>query len=98
MESVRCLAAMRCGIDERVDNLQLLDDRAGPSMRNDDRQGIFMFRTNVNEMYVQPVDLGDEIRQGVQSRLDLAPIVLRRPIVGELLHRRELWALRLICD
>ena len=35
-------------------------------MRDDERQRIFMFRTNVNEMNVQPVDLGDEIRQGVQ--------------------------------
>jgi hypothetical protein len=53
MESVRCLAAMRCGIDERVDNLQLLDDRAGPSMRDDDRQGILMLRANVDKMNVR---------------------------------------------
>jgi hypothetical protein len=31
-------------------------------------------------MNVQPIDLGDELRQGVQFRLDLAPIVIRRPI------------------
>ena len=89
---------MRRGIDERVDDLQLLDDRAGPSVRDDDRQGILMLRANVNEMNVQPVDLGDELRQGVQPRLDLAPIVFRRPIAGELLHRRERHALRVISD
>ena len=98
MESVRCLAAMRRGIDERVDDLQLLDDRAGPSVRDDDRQRILMLRANVNEMNVQPVDLGDEVRQGVQPRLDLAPVVLRRPIARELLHRRERHALRVIRD
>jgi len=53
---------MRRGIDERVDNLQLLDDRAGPSVRDDDRQRIFMLLANMNEMNVQPIDLGDKIR------------------------------------
>ena len=51
---------MRRGIGQRIDELQLLDDRAGPSMRDDERQRIFMLRTNVNEVNVQPIDLGDE--------------------------------------
>src|SRR5918993_4346287 len=88
-----------CGwIGEWTDDLQLLDDRAGPSVVDDERQRVFVFRTNVDEVDVEPVDLGDELRQGVQLRLALAPIVLRRPIVGELLHRRELHALGLIGD
>ena len=37
----------------------------------------FMLRTDVNEMNVQPVDLGDELRQGVQFRL--APCASRSP-------------------
>src|SRR5215213_4426572 len=90
--------AVRRGIDEWIDDLDLLDDRAGPSVRDDERQRIFMFRTNVNEMDVQPVDLGDELRQGLQFRLDLAPIVICRPIAREVLHRRELHALGLIRD
>src|SRR3982074_3469324 len=98
MESVRCARAMGCGIGQRTDDLQLLDDRAGPSVRDDERQRIFMFGTNVNEMNVEPVDLGDEIRYGVQLRLDLAPIIIFRPIAGECLNRRELYALRLILD
>jgi hypothetical protein len=57
-----------------------------------------MFRTNVNEMNVQPINLGDEIRQGVQLGLDLALIVICRPIAGERLGRRELHALRCIRD
>ena len=36
--------AMGRGIDERVDDLQLLDDRAGPSVRNDERQRFVMVR------------------------------------------------------
>ena len=85
-----------CGrIGERADDFQLLDDRAGPSVRDDERQRVLMLRTNVNEMNVQPIDFGDEIRQGVQLGLDLAPIVICRPIAGECLRRRELHALRL---
>ena len=96
MERIRCAAAMRRGIGQRIDELHLLDDRAGPSVRDDDRQRIFMFRTDVDEMNVQPVDLGDEIRHGVQSRLARAPVVFRPPIARELLNRRELYALRRI--
>ena len=86
------------GIGQWIDDLHLLDDRAGPSVRDDERQRIFVLRTHVNEVNVQPIDLGDELRQGVQSRLALAPVVLRRPIARELLHRRELHALRCIRD
>jgi hypothetical protein len=49
-------------------------------------------------MNVEPVDLGHELRQRVQSRLDLAPILLFRPMAREFLHRRELSALRAIKD
>src|ERR1700736_6109101 len=85
------------GIRERIDDLQLLDDRTGPTVRNDERQCIFMFRTNVNEMNIQPIDLGDELRHGVQSCLALAPVVFRAPIARERLSRRELYALGCIC-
>ena len=89
---------MRRGIGQRIDDLQLLDDRAGPPVRDDERQRIFMFRTNVDEVDVEPVDLGDELRQGVQFRLALAPVVICRPIAREFLHRRERHALGLIRD
>src|SRR5579864_4253104 len=56
-----------------------------------------MFRANVNEMNVQPVDLGDELWQGIQLCLALAPVVFRGPIVRECLSRRELHALRSVC-
>jgi len=96
MERVRCARAMCRGIGQWIDNLELLDDRPGPSMGDDERQCVFMFRTNVNEMNVDPVDLGDEVRQGFQLRLALAPIVLCRPIPREFLNRRQLHALGLI--
>src|SRR5215470_3813712 len=88
---------MSRGIGERIDDLHLLDDRARPTVRDDERQRLFMFRTNVNEMNVQAIDLGDELRQSVQPYLALAPVVLRRPIAGKRLSRRELHALGCIC-
>ena len=85
MEGVRCAPAVCRGIGQWIDDLQLLDDRAGPSVIDDERQRVFMLRTNVDEVNVEPVDLGDELRQGVQLRLALAPVVVRRPIARELL-------------
>ena len=96
VEGVRCARAMRRWIGQRIDDLQLLDDRAGPPVRDDERQRILMFRTNVDEMNVEPVDVRHELRQGVQPRFDLAPVVICRPIGRELAHRRELHALRRI--
>ena len=69
MEGVRCAPAVRRRIGQRIDDLHLLDDRAGPAVRDDHRQRILVLRTDVDEMDVEPVDLGDELRQGVQPRL-----------------------------
>src|SRR2546426_10704060 len=57
-----------------------------------------MFRTDLNEVNVDAIDLGDELREGVELRLALAPVVLRPPIARELLDRRELNTLRCIRD
>jgi hypothetical protein len=55
-----------------------------------------MFRANVNEVNVQSVDLGDELRQGIEPRLHLAPVVAGYPVVREMSDGRELHALRVI--
>src|SRR6059058_4361192 len=98
IESVRRTRAMRRGIGQWIDNLQRLDHRAGPSVRDDEWQRMFMLRPNVNEMNVESIDLGHELREGLQFRLALAPVVICRPIAREFLNRRKLYALRLICD
>src|ERR1700722_19163483 len=49
-------------------------------------------------MYVQPVDLGNEVRQRLQFRFAFAPIVIRPPMANEFLNRRQLDALRCIRD
>jgi len=52
----------------------------------------------VDEVDVQPVDLGDELRHGVEPRLALAPVVLGQPVARDRLDRRQLHALRGIRD
>src|SRR3546814_7742145 len=78
MESVRLRPPKSGRIGQRLDDLQLLDDRSRPAVGDDDRQGILMLRTSVDEVNVELVDLGDEVREGVQLRLDLAPGILDR--------------------
>jgi len=86
------------GIGKGSDNFHLLDDRSGPSVRDDERQCVVMLRTDVDEVNVQSIDLGLELRQSVQPRLDLAPVVVLPPIARECLDRGDLNTLRVVCD
>ena len=52
----------------------------------------------MDEVDVQPVDLGLELRQRVQSCLAAAPVVLGRPVAREVLYRRQLHTLRAIVN
>jgi hypothetical protein len=52
----------------------------------------------MDEMDVEPVDLGDEVRQGVQPRLALPPVVVGSPVASEVLHERQRHALRIVLD
>ena len=61
MERVFFAPAVRRWIAQSLDDLQLLDDRARPAVIDDQRQRVFMFRTNVNEVNAKSIDLGDEL-------------------------------------
>jgi hypothetical protein len=52
MKGVQCARLMRRGIGQWINDLELLDDRARPSMRDNERQCIFVPGANVDEMYV----------------------------------------------
>ena len=56
-----------------------------------------MPRPDVDEVDLDPVDLGRELRQRAQSRLARASRTAR-PVAGERLHRRQLHALRSVWD
>ena len=98
MEGVLRPPAMSGGIGQRADHLQELQRGARPAMRHDQRHGVRMGRADVGELDVDAVDRGDELRQRVQLRLGLAPVVVRAPGADEVLQLRELDALRLIRD
>ena len=89
---------MRRRVGERFDDLQLFDDRTRPAVRDDERQRVVVLGANVDEVNVQPVDLGNELRQRVQLRLALTPVVAISPVVRELLRRLEGYTLRLISN
>jgi hypothetical protein len=67
-------------------------------MRDDDRQRVLMSGPHVDEVNVDSVDRRDELRQGVQLRFHLAPVVAAPPVLNQLLQLRQLRALRLIAD
>src|SRR4051794_38848134 len=52
-----------------------------------------MLGASVNEVDVDPVDLGDEVREGRKALLELSPVVIRCPIAGQRLDRLQLHAL-----
>src|SRR4051812_42769998 len=49
-------------------------------------------------MNIETVDLRDELRQRIQPRLYLAPVVVRAPVANQLLKLGELHALGSIID
>ena len=67
-------------------------------MGHDQRHRILMPRPDVDEVDLDPVDLGRELGQRVQPRLAPAPVVLGRPVAGERLQRRQLHPLGAVGD
>jgi hypothetical protein len=100
-DDVKCvlgLSAVSGRVGQRADGLEQLDDRAGPAVRHDQRHGVFVRGADVDEVDLDAVDLGRELRQRVESRLDPSEVVVLRPVPGELLGSSELHALGAILD
>ena len=98
VERVLGASAVRGRVGQRADGLEQLDHRAGPAVRHDQRQRVLVSRLHVDEVDVHAVDLGRELRERVQLRLRLAPVVVVRPVTRELLERLQLDALRPVGD
>ena len=98
VERVLGVAAVRGRVGQRADGLEQLDDRAGPAVGHDQRQRVLVRRAHVDEVDVHAVDLGRELRQRVQSRLEAPEVVFGRPVAHQRLHRRELHTLRAVVD
>ena len=83
---------------ERPDNLEHLDHRAGPAVGDDERQGVFVGGLDVDEVDIEPVDLGPELWQSVQLGLAGAPVVGGAPVCRQSLDRGQLHTLRPVDD
>src|ERR1700675_1549702 len=57
-----------------------------------------MWRTNVQEVNIEPVDLRRELREAIELRLATAPVVLLSPIAADLLDPLQRSALAPVID
>ena len=59
---------------------------------------LVVLRPDVDEVDVEAVDLGQELRHGIQPRLEPPQVVVGGPVANELLHGRPADALRRVGD
>ena len=86
MEGVGGVAAVRRGVGERPRDLVHLEERPRPAVADDERERVGPLALDVDEVDAEPVDLGAELRQRVQTPLLLPPVVAVAPVRGQLLH------------
>ena len=98
MERLLGAPAVRGRVGQRADRVEQLDHRARPAVGHDQRQRVLVRRGDVDEVDLHAVDLGDELRQLVQPRLDAPEVVLVQPVAGKRLRRGELHTLRPVVD
>ena len=66
VERVLGIAAVGRRVGQRADDVEHLDDRARPAVRDDQRQRVRVRRPDMDEVDVEAVDLGQELRERVQ--------------------------------
>ena len=92
VERVLRIAAVRPRIGERADDVEELDNRSRPSVRDDQRERVGLGRTRVEEVHARAVDLGEEVVERVEPRLGPSPVVLVAPVREQLGEVAELHA------
>ena len=65
IECVLRISAICSWIGQWSDHISKEEDRAGPSMSEDDRQRARMFRSYVDEMNAKAIDLGVELWEAI---------------------------------
>src|SRR5580704_15772507 len=70
-------------IDQRSDDLQKLNDRSWPAVRDDDGQRVGMLRFDVNEVDSEAIEVRAKLWQRIQRTLDTTPVVMSAPVVDE---------------
>ena len=89
MERVGRVAAVGPRIGQRTDEVDELGDRARIPVGDDERQRIRLGRADVQEVDRLAIDRGGELGEPVQHRLVRPPVVVRAPILGQLLQVSE---------
>src|SRR5690606_38094705 len=79
-------------IAERTDDLLELADRARPAVRDDERQRLRSDAALVDEVDLEPADLGAELLELVEPRLGRTPVELVAPVRDQLAHGVEVRA------
>jgi hypothetical protein len=67
-------------VRQRIDDIEKLDDAAWPTVGQNDRACMLVGRTNVQEVNAQTVNLGSELRIGIQTSLEAAPVIGGPPV------------------
>ena len=70
---------MRRRIGQRLDELELLDYRAGPAVRDDDRQSILMLRAHMQDMQSRCDQVQTQLEQansGTRHLLERADVLV----------------------
>ena len=93
VKRIRGRPAVLGRIRERTDGVEHLYDRTGPAVRHDQRQCILVWGSHVEKVDFHTIDLGSELGQRVQPRLDPTKVVLVRPVATDLLCHGQLHAL-----
>ena len=98
VEGVLGTAAMGRRVRQRLDDLEELDHRARPAVRDEDRQRVCLSRADVQEVNGEAVDLRAKLRKAIQPGLAAAPVIPGPPILHQRLQLRDRHALRPVGD
>src|ERR687893_1809252 len=85
VERVGRVPAVGVRVGERVDEAEVLHHRVGPAVGEDQRRGVGLGGADVQEVDVLTVDLGSELRVGVQPRFPCSPVVAGLPVLDQVL-------------
>ena len=86
VESVRGVAAVGSWIRERAHQVHELDERAWPSVGEQERHRVGVGRAYVDEVHVQPVDRGGEVIELVEAAFLGAPVEAVLPVGKQVLQ------------
>ena len=92
VEGVGRIAAVLRGVGERTDDLLELAHRAGPAMRDHQRQRLRPDALLVDHVDAEAADLRLELGEAVEARFRGAPVETVAPVGDELAYRAEVGA------